>query len=724
MGLILNPTLVAELQPIYTVEGGICTAGPQAWSTTGPQIDLESTSHHDGVHQPEKGELHGSSVPLLQDTFITGSAGFTGKDFTVVSGSMVNLVNTRTQKAGLHVPKSNDTFDAIQTTPSGKIQSKHSIIHRGANSIANTSPSLSNYNCYLELCHGNNTNIQIALEWGKALRMDYYDGTWHTGVSTSDKIHDLEAYFANNNDQITLKILADYTDDIITVKCGNYVNLKFKWPGGIPAYENVRWYGQNGWATYEEYPLRFKPLTVQKSARDFGELRGGSFVTMNGRGSTHPDQVNVKALTGDGQSVGYVVQSSLPDAGEGIGSLDPVKGVDYTLITPSVWVVPLDSGTVYFPPAMYADMLETLDDATQTTHASCHIPVNNWNNRYTNSYGHASLQLGVSTPYDNYSPVFRGVGGWGPEGIKIFQLDPTRLMEMPGQDNSVKMMIPLNEEVSFDSWYARNVVEFCMEAGNIRKEFLRTTMPAYVPPDGTPDAPYGPAGRDAPPEFILPSGSGLQGKWTFLPDATPWSILQRLVMDLGETDPISGENIPYYMGFDVFGNFNFTPYNPRSIFNSPRISFGDYDPTGYGLIQKIEVYNSIYQMRSSIDFQGVDAFTNELLYFHLNLPDIVLKTIGFRYPWLERDSRFASLDYMARIANNAAVQASRPTQVWRVKVPYHPYLRVGMNALTTSEALNGTAEGYITEIRSKVGVDDTGHNHCYSYVTMRSIYNF
>ena len=724
MGLIENPYLILELQPPWAFDGAICVAGPSAWVTTGSQLDLESTSNHDGVHVKEKGELQGAPVPLYQDSYIAGTAGLTGKPFTVISGNITNWVNTRTQKTGLLAAASNGSWDTVQQTPGGRIFAKQLILGRGPLSSSITNPTASNFNIYVELCHANSKNFQIAIEHGRPLRLDYYDGVWHQGVSTSEMVYDLDAYFDMNGDILTLGVIPDYDDGVLRIRCGNVVTMKFAVPGGIPNFENIRWYGQNAWARYEEYPFRFKPLNVQKSARDFGDVRNGAFVALNSRGMSPDAQVDNASLTGNGQEIGFAVNSSLPDAGEGIGSLDPVKGVDYTVIVPAVWVTPFDTGTIYFPPAMNADILETLDDATQTTHSSCIIPVNNYNDFYTNAYGHTALTLGVGTPYDQYNYAFRGIGGWGPEGIKIFQLDPDRIMTIPGQDESVKMMVPFNEEVCFDGWYARDVIEFCMEVGNIRRERLNCPIPFYSPPGAPPYAPYGPAKGDAPLGFILPSGTGLQGKWTFLPSATPWDVLQKLVLDLGEEDPITGANVPYYMGFDLQNNFNFAPFNPRSFLNTPRISYSDYDPTGYGLIKQIEVYNSIYQMRSSIDLQGVDARTNELLYFHLNMPDIVLKTIGYRWSWLERDARFASEDYMIKVGNNAAVQASRPTQVWRVKVPYHPHIHVGMNALTTSDALKGTTEGYITEIRTKVGVDDQGFNSCYSWVTMRSIYNF
>ncbi len=322
---------------------------------------------------------------------------------------------------------------------------------------------------------------------------------------------------------------------------------------------------------------------------------------------------------------------------------------------------------------------------------------------------------------DAVTRAFVGVGGGGPRGIEFYRQDPIRNMMLPCSDNSVKMMVPIGEEICLDGYAWPTAVRLVAELGNVHPQFL-STVPFYVPPGTTPDAPFGPAGNDWP-GYAFGKGSGLNAKYKFLPNETAWSILCQLIQELSTVDPVSGQASPFYMGFDPAGSgqFLFQPYNPREVL--PKIVYRERDVTGYGQFEEIRVYNSVYQMRTSLDFQGIDAFTNELLYYHLNMPDAVMQAVGFRYPWLERSAKFASADYMVHIAQAAAAQAALPTQVVTVKVPYHPNIHAGDTCIIQdSYALGGAGVFYITEIRSAVGLHIGANTaDCYSIVTARSI---
>jgi hypothetical protein len=718
--------LSAIVQDIPSLDGFLLSP-PIAWPTVAEQMRVESGTTIDGEHVEAKGAIHGTAVPKLQDTYKSGTGGRTGKAFTVVQGTVQDdWVSKNTSKYGLFVPASTGTFEVVAASTDARILPAHVVLRRGANAV-NNSPTKATSYTYLELCYQNNTNYRIAMEWGKPLRLDYYTGGAWYAVEHSKLIYNIDAYLEQNSNQITLKILPDYHDNDLIIRVGTGIALKHTPPSGVlPAFGNIRLIGQNGWASFEYYPLRFQPLAVSKSQRNFGRQLpvGGGFVVANGRGYSDPAQTAVASITGDGQTIGHTTTLTLPDAGDTLGSIDPAKLVDATIVIPARWDDGAGGfgGTIFLPPVIQAELLETFDDATRTYSSSAVLPINNWNGFYTGSYGNMAVNLSIGTGVDALQHVFQGIGGAGERGIEFYQTPSIRGgMTLPCADYSYKMQVPLAQEVCFDGWCIFSAVRFLCECGNIHPRYLQT-IPFYVPPGATANTPYGPAGADCP-YFILAKGTGLNAKYKFLPDWTPWQVLQRIVQDAADVDPITGLNIPYFMGF-IYNQFHFESYNPRNFF--PSIYYSEIDPTGYAQIEEIHVYNSVAQMRTEISFQGIDAFTNELLYYYLPMPDSVLRAVGFRFPWLERDARFSSQSYMIAIANAAAVQASLPTQIVVVKVPFHPQIRAGMVMGVQSSQLPGFGMFYITEIRSVVGyqVGGQGTADCYSIVSGRRVENF
>lgn len=718
------PAVSTRVSDIPTRDGGFLKSPPIAWVTVGEQIGAESGSYVGGNRVSEKGELHGSYAPKLQDTYITGTVGRTGKAFTVVAGTVHDdWVSTRTSRYGLLVPKSTDTFDIVQTTPSARIVNSQFIVRRGANPVGNV-PTSANLYTYLHLAYGNATDYRFAVLWGKSLTLDYYaSGAWTVGADVSKYVRNIEAFFAESGDRLTIDVVTNYYDNTITAHVGSHFTAVHKPALGLPLYGRTRLAGQYGWATYEEYPLRFRPVTITKKPRNFGQFMpvGAAAIVGNGRAYGDPTQTHSASLTGNGQEIGYTLTAALPDAGDGLGSTDPAILADITLALPGVWVNPFPS-TIFFPPAIRCDILETLDDASRTFTASAAVPINNWNSRYTGSYGQVAVDITLFNGIDPPGLAFSGIGGGGPRGIEFYRADPMRLMTLPCSDNSLKMQVPIGEEICLDGYAWPTAVRLVAELGNVHPQFLQT-IPFYVPPGATAAAPFGPAGNDWP-GYSFGKGSGLNAKYKFLPNETSWSILCQLIQEMSSVDLITGQALPYYMGFDPYGSgqFQFQPYNPRFV--PPKIIYRERDTSGYGQIEEIRVYNSVYQMRTSLDFQGIDAFSNELLYYHLNMPDAVMAAVGFRFPWLERSAKFASAAYMIQIAQAAAVQAALPTQVVTVKVPFHPNVHVGDTCIIQeSNALGGTGVFYITEMRSSVGlhIGGFGHADCFSYVTARSV---
>jgi len=719
----------AHISDIPTRDGGFLLSPPIAWIAPGEQIATESGSYVTGNRISEKGELHGAYQPKLQDTYVTGTGSRTGKAFTVVTGTVKDdWVNPRTSKYGLLFPDATSgatAFDVVATAPDARIVNAQFVISRGANPVLNA-PTGGNFYSFIHLCYANNTDLRVALLWGSPIRIDFYtNAAWKVGADLSKNATNIEAYFAANDNRFVMDVIANYQDDTVTIKIQGRDPIYFKWPGGLPNFGNVRVTGQNGYGHFEYYPLRFQPLTIEKKARDFGRIMpvGSAHLQVNGRAYDDPTQTFTGSLTGNAQEVGYTATFALPDAGDGLGSADPALVGDITLALPGVWVNPYPTG-IFLPPVTGTEIVETFDDAMRTYNSSALVNVNNYNSRYTGSYGQVAVRLDCGSNVDAVQTVFNGIGGGGPRGIEFYRQDPIRNMVLPCSDNSVKMTVPIGEEICLDGYAWATAVRLVAELGNVHPQFLQT-IPFYVPPGANAEAPFGPAGADWP-GYILGKGSGLNAKYKFLPNESAWSILCQIIQEMSYVDPVSGQPFPYYMGFDPYGSgqFLFQPYNPHTLL--PRIVYSERDVTGYGQIEEIHVYNSVYQMRTSLDFQGIDAFTNELLYFHLNMPDAVLQAVGYRFPWLERSAKFSSADYMQQIALAASVQAGLPTQCVTLKSWYHPNFHAGdVFIVQDNQALGGTAAFYATEIRSSIGYHPGGvHNDCFSYVSGRNIANF
>ncbi len=201
-------------------------------------------------------------------------------------------------------------------------------------------------------------------------------------------------------------------------------------------------------------------------------------------------------------------------------------------------------------------------------------------------------------------------------------------------------------------------------------------------------------------------------------------MLGTLARESGEVDPTTLNSLPFYMGFDVTGQFRFEVFNPDNLL--PAMFYSDIDPTGVGLILgDLHVYNSVAQMRSDIDFQGMDSRTGNLLLAHVTLSDDVRKAIGFHYPWLERNSRYddGAIQLMAEVA---AQIASSATEVIKFKAPFQPSVYAGQK-ITVSErrSLGGSGQFIILEMRSRYGMrslsGSDGQRDCYSLITARRV---
>ena len=154
------------------------------------------------------------------------------------------------------------------------------------------------------------------------------------------------------------------------------------------------------------------------------------------------------------------------------------------------------------------------------------------------------------------------------------------------------------------------------------------------------------------------------------------------------------------------------------------MAYSTVDPTGEGLIQdKLQVINDVADLRSSIDFIGIDASTYELIFEHRELPWQVQLVQGFREPWVERGAAFCSAQYTKDSADEAEVQCERPRQRVLFTAPFQGFVQAGALIAVTDDSIEGgTGLFSIERMISRYGVNkQTNKQDSHSILLARSI---
>lgn len=680
------------------------------------------------------GEAAGQRTPVMQDTYLNGTAAMSGRAMTATGGTWTHFYSEWAGKYGLFMPRgqAGQTFDIHDTAATNAgLRNALVVLTRGL-PPAGASRNRATIKAYLEICEGSTEgNYRIALEFNQPIRIQYQapgDFRWRD-VASARHLGSLDQYLRNNNGQLWLWIEPDNERGILWVEVGegNWLRAPAPRPhnsqlvgepGQLPSIERYRFHGQNCWWHLEVYPLRYGPLKLSTAkvpySRAVPNLHEAAVVlsptgpydaaqTLSGKIQQHPDG-----------SLSVDVQASKPDAGEGLGSTTPPAIAQVDVLIPAVWTywdphypVPDPPN----PPTMYWRERQVWNDHTRMMHAAASVVVNNRSGAFTGSFGNYAFNLIASNGL--YADQrMRGIIA-GEPGLMTYRQDPVRLMKLNAQDQSYKLQRPLNSEYVFDGWCIYAAVRWLLEIGQISPFFLQRIP--YWPP--------GRAGIECPYP-VLGRGTGATPKYRYYPDRTVLSVLLELVQDAGAVHWWTGANVPYYMGFDRWGQFYFEPFDPRDL--PVAAAYSDTD-TGLGAIQEIMVWNSVEQMRTELNFQGQDAFTYELLHLHVPM-DWNLPWVGFNYPWLERNERWASQDYLERIAYSAMVQGSLPTQILRMKVPYRPDVFAGQLIWVSERyALGRSGLFHIKELDASCGLLDwtgrRGHQDCHMWLTARAYEN-
>jgi hypothetical protein len=553
--------------------------------------------------------------------------------------------------------------------------------------------------------------------------------TW-SPAAIARSLGNLERYLAAHAGLLRLRIIPDAAQGRLSVEIGDEATLvHVRSTLDLPAPGNLRLHGLNGSIRFCYFPLRAQPIIVTSTidtAQPQQNANAG-FLAFNGPTTVPTGQTVTYNLSTDGTTFSWQATGTTPDAGDGLGGTAAPVLANATLIVPAVWTSGVDNipdpiGAMELP-IRNVEEAQFFDDASRTLTSSAVLSVDNQYGQFTAAYGNRSVQISASNGGPFY-PRFNGIAGASLEGIDLSTTSGLSLgrMTLPCRGSEAKMQHAAAQRRLYDGWCLYSAVRFECELGNVNPQYLNT-IPLYVPPGAVSNAPYGPADPNCPYP-VLASGTGLKPRYDFGPDTSPWSVLGMLARESGAVDPVTLNSLPFYMGFDVTGQFRFEAFDPDALL--PVMFYSDIDPTGVGLILgDLHVYNSVAQMRSDIDFQGMDARTGELLMAHITLSDDVRKSIGFHYPWLERNARYDE-GYIQQMAETAAQIASSPQQVVKFKAPFQPSVYAGQK-ITVSErrSLGGSGQFIVLEIRSRYGMRSQsgtdGHRDCYSVITARGV---
>lgn len=749
---------MATFQPEFSVfvapipaANGYLKQPPICWNVLAEDINSEHDTTVDGARfLDNRKELIGQHTPKIQDTYLVGTGSRTGRSFNAITGDWHD--DAVSPVYGAYYLLMQDGSDGTSyevvsddSNDTDTIESAEIVLHIGMPAPGSGHTASDNY-CYLHLAYKGSNPIgcdyRLAFVYGQSIALEFTsDGgnTWKR-VHQCRNLGSVERYLQANDYTIRLNVQPRLDEGILDIEVGegNWMTHcpkntilalgQTQTEAFLPSPGKIRLIGQNAWVGLEYYPNRHDDITISKSPRPYGEdipNIGNAFLVVNGAGGSAAGQFVSASTNWDGQNLSWDATISAPDAGDGLGSAEAPRLVNATLIVPPVWTDSVDglpdlNAAIQYLRGMRVDELCVWDDATRTLSCSASVACNNFDSLYTAAFGNMALGIDATNGITPLLPRIRGIAGYGDQGIHFYRHDPTRLMLLPVADYSVKMQVPLEDEIVLDRWALPAAVNFLCQKGNIHPRYLQTI----------PEWDWGPADSNCPYP-ILGSGIGARPNYKFGPELTPWAILQMIVQDTGQVNHWTGQSIPYYMGWDMrdivtygFPQFRFEAFDPAGL--TPVGLFSDFDTTGQGYIEEIEVYNSVSQMRSHVVFQGLDAFTNELLQAYIPLPDSVKQAIGYRYGWVERNARYTDDVGIQNIALAAAQMASIPQQVVRMKVPFQPTVFPGsLIWISEQNALGRTGLFYIIEMRSSYGMQDlrglSGFRDCYSWITARAV---
>ena len=718
-----DPNIVCLLQTLAVRDHQLMT-DPIVFPTVAEDMNVRASDSFSGRYRGATKEIHGDALPKRQDTYISGTAGRVGRAFTA-TGTWNDF---QTDYSGVYgvIQQSNAldvAYTLLSTDTTVGIENCTMYVGRGALPAATASAytfGADNTYLYIYLAWGSKVDFRIALEYRRPMRIDRTQDTWATyeKVAISRDLGDTERFFATHSHKLPIDVHVNRANHQLVVEFGDGKELAttpYSAADGmvdfdknyLPTIGKIRLSGKNGACSFEYYPKRYQAI-VAKVRKNIGKAdhpnAGQAVVVTNSRAKADPSQTVSFTSTPNGpvHEIGLTVTQ--PDQGDGLGSSEPSKLVDATLIIPAQWTtVTLGSGgDSIYPRVIELDYWQEWDDNTNTFTSGGHMVVENTDGLLTGLWGNRAADI-WGTAGDSYYKLLTGIAGDGP-GVTSYRQDTLGRLHIPLHDLSEKMKHPIGQRIILDRMCLYNAIHLVATLGGIHSDNL-ALLPQYIPPGCTYDAPWGPAGDDCPYP-VLPSGNGTHARLEFGPETHAWQIFQYLIQDQGKQDYYGTTSVPFYGGFDVNGFLRVEPFDPGNLQHV--VFFHEYDETGLAQIQSIAMNYCTAQMRSQVDFIGIDPWTNALQHYHIDQPEVTKLAIGYPSRWVERNARYSG-DYLISAAKNGAAMSAIPQLNGTIGCSWIPYVSAGQRCLVyDSNTLGYMLDAYITRVDAKIISGDSG----------------
>jgi hypothetical protein len=704
-----------------------------------------------GRYRASNGTLRGNGTP--EDTDISMDTGanvgivFEGE----VTGTDNGMWYDHTYLGGRRLLEQLDGAPGVGCTLSQKQFNKHPFIQNAEIRLTigpcheSLTPTYATYYTYIRL-RQSVIDFRIAIEQSRPVALDYTedDGKTWKRVAQCSMMPSSETYLEKNDREMTFVVEFDPATRVLTVQLGESNN-----PMQCTVSQSEQKFTQNNRISFEALngyrkfwykPLKYTEMVVKSPpikiadnykldnafVRPMGNYAAREYnqseeMVLNKQGSTIQPEITVKPKDMTGLSKDYIAPV--------------ISGVQ--IIIPAVWRVGsatdnpfgfIDNRFGTLPSfrieeTQRFDLLSRMGTTQATVH--CQNPVGD----YTGAYGQPAAALYATNGYSTGS-VLRLTGhvGGGKTGLAFHN----RRFRAVIHDRTCAMDVPIRSEMVFDGWSLYGAVRFLCEAGNIHPKYHRFSgrgLIPYTPPNATPAAPYGQASYDAP-GYILGRGTGKNPKYKFSPETSCLTALLEILRDYSEIDPnpiTAGllSYAPYVLYFTPDGYLNIGPYFLSEQVAASSVHY-EIENTGFRtFMEPLQVYRSTEDMRTSVVFQGYDPINGGLLHAWIEQNPDVIKAIGYNNPWIERNVRFASEEYIKLIIEAAAWRASIPTTVVRMRVPFDPSVFAGQVVrITDYKDLGGTGLFLIETIQSTYGFREGSHRKdCYSNMTLRALEN-
>lgn len=682
------------------------------------------------------GDIEGQAIIIPQDTYISGTAGRTGRAFTVVQGTAKDDVKSIiTDKYKILFPDSTfgATHELLDVNAVTRIMHTRVIIGKGPPPPGGASTAANTY-FILELSENDSPNYRIIGEYGQPFRIEYRGpqtgGLWYPYIVCSD-VPDTETYFEAHNRELVINIKPDISRGTVCFQIGNHPvwykhgperPIVIDNPNAVPVIlgrEKYRFIAKNGWASLETYPLRHSNPTIKAGKKQFAPGHTGianAQVVPNLLGDQSDNQTFSKSVTQDADGfIQFDVNMQRPDAGEGYGSLDPPRFSDALLIVPGLYSIASFTNNIpdpYLRVVAYKGM-QVWDDVMRLGYTNGKLWVNNKDGYY---YGMGGSNYAVNIITTNGHVThqqMRGIMGHGPEGIHFSERGSELLVQANVSDRHwVVQDCQLDYELVLDGFHLFSAVHELLKAGNISPLWLQ-----FIPHYGYP--PYNLTGIHP----ILGKGTGTNPKYRFLPGTSPLSAILELIQDEGIIDFTTGASIPYMLSFDVNGFPHLEAYNPKTLFPKAHFSTVPTWDFAQAIHGELSVYTSVEDIRTAVTVQGLDAFTNELLQDQRELW-WNYSIVGYRKAVLERGARYASQAFVKKIGDILSYVASLPSEIYRFMTIHNPHIFAGdVINITDYFILNGTVTANILQKEVIVAHNQNGVMDCYDIITARNIWS-